>query len=70
MKNIIIAALTTYVFWTDFAVIHPVVALPMLFVTIWFIIAGIDDLISDYKNRIRKGQRLQRKIKRMEREVN
>ena len=70
MKNIIIAAFATYVFWTDFAVIHPVVAFPMLFVTIWFIIAGIDDLISDYKNRIRKGQRLQRKIKRMEREVN
>lgn len=70
MKNIIIAALTTYVFWTDFAEIHPLPILPLLFVTFWFIIAGIDELIVDYKHTIRKGQRLQRKIKRMEREVN
>ena len=65
MKNIIIAAFTTYVFWTDFAEIHPLPVLPLIFVTFWLIIAGIDDLIT-----VRKGQRLQRKIKRLEKEVN
>lgn len=70
MKNIIIAAFTTYVFWTDFAEIHPLPVLPLIFVTFWLIIAGIDDLITDYMNTVRKGQRLQRKIRRLEKEVN
>lgn len=69
MKNILIALLATYVFWTDVAVIHPLPALPLLFVTLLFIISGIDELIADYKHTIRNGQRLQRRIKRMEREV-
>ena len=69
MKNIIIALLTTYIFWADIAIIHPLPVLPLIFVCFWLIVAVIDDAVTDYKKRIRKGQRLQRRIKRMEREV-
>ena len=69
MKNIIIALLTTYIFWTDFCVIHPLPVLPLMFVAFWLMIAWIDDLIDDYRQTIRRGQRLQRRIRKMEREV-
>lgn len=69
MKNILIAALITYIFWTDVAVIHPLPVLPLMFVVFWLLIAGIDDLIDDYRKTIRRGQRLQRRIRKMEKEV-
>ena len=69
MKNWIIAILMTYIFWTDFAVIHPLPVLPLVVVCFWLAIAAVDDVVMDYKDRIRRGRRLQRKIKRMEREV-
>ena len=70
MKNILIALLITYIFWTDIAIIHPLPVLPLIFVCFWLVIITIDDVVTDYKDRLRKGRRLQRKIKRMEREVN
>lgn len=70
MKNILIAILTTYVFWTDIAIIHPLPVLPLIFVCFWLIVAEVDEVVTDYRKRIRNGQRLQRRIKRMEREVN
>ena len=69
MKNIVIALLATYVLWTDVAVVHPLPVLPFLAICFWIIISEIDYVITDYRERIRKGQRLQRRIKRMEREV-
>ena len=69
MKNILIAILMTYIFWADICVIHPLPVLPLMFVAIWLVIAGIDDLIDDYRKTIRRGQRLQRRIRKMEREV-
>ena len=70
MKNFIIALCITYIFWTDIAVIHPLPVLPLMVICFWLAIAAVDDVVMDYKDRIRKGRRLQRKIKRMEREVN
>ena len=70
MKNLIIALLVSYVFWTDIAVIHPLPLLPLMVLCFWLAIAAVDDVVTDYKDRIRKGRRLQRRIKRMEREVN
>lgn len=69
MKNMIIAALMTYIFWTDICVIHPLPVLPMIFGAFWLMIAGIDDLMDDYRQTIRRGQRLQRRIGKMEKEV-
>lgn len=69
MKNILIALLTTYIFWTDLAVIHPLPMLPLVFVCAWMVIAEVDEVFTDYKRRVRNGRRLQRRIKRMEREV-
>ena len=70
MKNFMIALLVTYIFWTDLAVIHPLPVLPLVVVCFWLIVAEIDEVVTDYRKRIRHGQRLQRRIKRMEREVN
>lgn len=69
MKNILIAALTTYIFWADICVIRPLPVLPLMFVTFLMLIVGIDDLIDDYRKTIRRGQRLQRRIRKMEKEV-
>lgn len=69
MKNLVLAILATYIFWTDMAVIHPLPVLPIIVLLIWATLVEIDDVITDYKKRIREGRRLQRRIKRMEREV-
>lgn len=69
MKNLMIALLVTYIFWTDIAVIHPLPVLPLMVLCFWLAIAAVDDVVMDYKDRLRRGRRLQRKIKRMEREV-
>lgn len=69
MKNILLALLITYIFWTDICVIHPLPVLPLMFFAFWLIITEIDDLIDDYIKTVRRGQRLQHRIQRMEREV-
>lgn len=70
MKNLTIALLVTYIFWTDIAIIHPLPVLPLMVLCFWLAIAAVDDVVTDYKDRLRRGRSLQRKIKRMEREVN
>lgn len=69
MKNWIIAIFATYIFWTDFAIIHPLPVLPVVAVCFWLIVAEVDEVVTDYRKRIREGHRLQRRIKRLEREV-
>lgn len=69
MKNAIIAAMATYIFWTDCCVIRPIAALPIIFLVFWLLIAEIDEQIRDYKRAKRKGERLARVIRRMEREA-
>ena len=67
MKNIIIALLTTYIFYTDFCVVKLWYIVPLIFVVFWLVIAEIDEVIRDYQETVRRGRRLQRTIKRMER---
>ena len=67
MKNIIIALLTTYIFYTDLCVVKLWYIVPFIFVVFWLVIAEIDEVIRDYQETVRRGRRLQRTIKRMER---
>ena len=67
MKNAIIAALITYVFYTDFCVIKLWYLIPLMFLVFWGLIASVDELINDYKKQVRRGQRLQNKLRRAER---
>lgn len=67
MKNIIIALLTTYIFYTDFCVVKLWYIVPLIFVVFWLVIAEIDEVILDYQETVRRGRRLQRTIKKMER---
>lgn len=67
MKNIIISMLITYIFYTDFCVVKLWYIVPLIFVVFWLIISEIDEVIRDYQETVRRGRRLQRTIKRMER---
>lgn len=67
MKNIIIALLTTYIFYTDFCVVKLWYIVPFIFIVFLGLLAGVEDLIRDYQETVRRGRRLQRTIKRMER---
>lgn len=67
MKNAIIAALTTYIFYTDFCVIKLWYLIPLMFLVFWGLIASVDELINDYQKQVRRGQRLQNKLRRAER---
>lgn len=67
MKNILIAILTTYVFYTDLCVVKLWYVVPLIFVTFWLIIAGIDELIRDFQRQVKRGQRLQAKLRKAER---
>jgi len=67
MKNIIIAILTTYIFYTDFCVVKLWYIVPFIFLIFWAMLAGVEDLIRDYQETVRRGRKLQRTIKRMER---
>ena len=67
MKNIIIALLTTYIFYTDFCVVKLWYIVPFIFIVFLGLLAGVEDLILDYQETVRRGRRLQRTIKRMER---
>jgi hypothetical protein len=67
MKNMIIAALMTYIFWTDICVIHPLPVLPMIFGVIWMLLASIDDMMADFKRSMMRGNRLNMRINRIKR---
>lgn len=67
MKNIIIALLTTYIFYTDFCVVQLWYIVPFIFIVFLGLLAGVEDLIRDYQETVRRGRRLQRTIKKMER---
>ena len=67
MKNIMIAILTTYIFYTDFCVVKLWYIVPFIFIVFWFAISEVDEVIRDYQETVRRGRRLQRTIKKMER---
>ena len=68
-KNMVIAALITYIFWTDCCVVHPVWALPLVFVSFWGFIAEGEEIFKSYTKSLKRGQYLTGKISRMRKDV-
>lgn len=68
MKNIIIAAYSSYFFYGFCVVRHWAIPI-MAFFLFWLIIAETEELINDYKRSVKRGQRLNRKINRARRSV-
>ena len=67
MKNGLIAALATYIYYTDLCVIKAWYLMPFIFLLIWGLMSEAEDLIREYRESVRRGQKLQRKIKKAER---
>lgn len=65
MKNLIIAILSTIIFYTQFCVIKMWYVMPVFALCVWIAISEFDCVVEDYKNTIRHGRKLQRKIKRL-----
>ena len=64
MKNAVISALLTYIFYTDFAEVKIPWLIPIIFGLVWLILEGIEeDLINDYLKRLRRGRRALRGIR-------
>lgn len=64
MKNIIISALSAYIFY-GFCEVSNVLIPVMAFLLVWFICAGIDEEITDFKRSVKRGQRLNNQIDTM-----
>lgn len=64
MKNIIISALSAYVFYGFCEVRHFMIPI-MAFLLVWAVCAGIDEEIYDFQQSVMRGQRLNNKINRM-----
>ena len=65
MKNLIISILSTIIFYTQFCVIKMPLVMPVFTLSVWMIIAEIDEIISDYKKSVKRGEKLQRSIRRV-----
>ncbi len=64
MKNVIISALCAYIFY-GFCEVRSVLVPIITFLLVWFICAGIDEEIEDFKRSVRRGQRLNNRINTM-----
>lgn len=64
MKNAVISALLTYIFYTDCCEVKLVWTIPIIFCLILFILVWIEeDLVKDYLRHKRRGQRLIRRMR-------
>lgn len=67
MKNLIIAILSTIIFYTQFCEVKIPYVMPVLALMIWAILSEIDGYITEYKCSVSRGQRLRRKINQVRR---
>jgi len=65
MKNIIISILATIIFYTQFCEIKMWYVMPVFTLCVYIAIAEIECVIEDYQETLHRGQKLQRKIKRL-----
>ena len=62
MKNMIIAALSAYIYY-GFCEIKNLIIPVMMFLLVWVACQEIDEIIHDFRESVRRGQKLQRKIR-------
>ena len=61
MKNVIIAALSAYIFYGFCEVRHFILPF-LLFVVFWLMVVAIDEDIKDFRRKVRRGKRLSKVI--------
>lgn len=67
MKNLIIAILGTYIFYTQFCVVKGIEIIPFAFLIIWFSLISIDLYAEDRKEAEKRHRKLQYHIRRAKR---
>lgn len=67
MKNLIIAILSTIIFYTQFCVIKMPVVMPVFTLVVWVLLCGVDEFMEEYMKSVRRGMRLQNHLKRIRR---
>ena len=67
MKNLIIAMMATYIFYTDFCVMHIPVVIPFVVFLFWAVLEEAEELATVYLLKVKRGKRLGRKIKQLRR---
>lgn len=67
MKNLIIAILATYIFYTDICTVRIPVTLPLILFTFWLIIAESEEQLKVFRRQRLRGRYLQEKINRLRR---
>lgn len=67
MKNGIISALATYVFYTDFCEVKILWIIPVAYLLFWFLLISVDDAIFEYRASRRRGEKLARRIRKIRR---
>lgn len=65
MKNFIIAVLITIVFYTDLVVIQAPETVPFFLLIAWAAVEVVDDLVIEYRERLRKQKKLQKAVRRL-----
>lgn len=64
MKNLIIAVLSTIIFYTQFCEIKIPYIMPVFTLCVFIIASGIDEAIYDYRRSVKRGEKLKRKLRR------
>lgn len=67
MKNLIIAILSTIIFYTQFCEVKIPAVMPILALMIWVSLIQIDEWVAEYRQAVRRGQKLQDTIKKVRR---
>lgn len=67
MKNLIIAIMATYIFYTDFCVVELPVVIPFVVFLFWTVLEEAEELATVYLLKVKRGKRLGRKIKQLRR---
>lgn len=72
MKNLMIAMLASYIFYTDFCVVKMPALVPFIVVVFWLTACVIEEAVHyvmDFREDVRRGEKLARRIRRLKNEL-
>ena len=63
MKNVILAIMATYIFYTDLCVVKIPVMIPLIALVAWVAITELEDMAKSYLISWKRGKRLKKRLK-------
>lgn len=69
MKNAIISALATFIFYADLCEVKIPWTIPVMYLLFWFALISIDDAICEHRATRRRCEKLARQIKKIRRVI-